>query len=307
MCGMRTLKTIVNQPVIWLLLFAILLTACSSTIETTPTVVEEKSTPTVSIITPTPDQPTGTPEPPAALVNGEGIPLTWFDREVERYLLAQAALGIDDVDETAAREIVLSDLIDQVLLAQSAREAGANFSDADVQARVDLLAEEVNLDAWMAEWGYTLAELVESLRLQMLAAYQRELIANAIPENVEQVELRQIVAFTEAGADRALLNLNSGASFEDLAFEFSPETGGYLGWVPRGYLLFPAVEEAAFNQAVGSYTEIIESDIGYHIVFVIDREVRPLSSDAKLVLTRQALYSWLEDRRENSSIEVLID
>jgi parvulin-like peptidyl-prolyl isomerase len=216
-------------------------------------------------------------------------------------------MGHADVETARAREVVLNDLIDQVLFAQAARDAGANFSDADVQSRLDALSEKIDLDAWMAEWGYIHEELLESLRLQMLAAYQRDVIIGSVPETVEQVELRQVFAFTEAGANRALVSLNSGTAFEDLAFEFSPDTGGYLGWVPRGYLLFPVVEEAAFNQPVGTYTEIIESEIGYHIVLVIDREERPLTSDARLTLERQAVHSWLEERRAESAIEVLVD
>lgn len=303
--SMRTLKSITEKPLILLVLILILLASCA-TVETTP-VVDEFPSPTAPQMTPTPDEPTAVPQPAAAVVNGEPIPLTWFEREVERYLIAQSALGNEEVDQSVAREIVLNDLIDQVLLAQGARAAGANFNDEDVQARRDDLAAEVDLETWMAEWGYTREELMESLRLQMLVAYQRDIIAASIPEMVEQVELRQIFAFTEAGANRALLNLNSGASFEDLAFEFRPETGGYLGWVPRGYLLIPAVEEAAFSQPVGTYSDVIESEMGYHIVLVIDREVRPLSSDARLILERQALYDWIETQREQSTIEVQVE
>jgi parvulin-like peptidyl-prolyl isomerase len=176
-----------------------------------------------------------------------------------------------------------------------------------VNARIDQLAEDVDLEAWMETWGYTWEELVADLHLQLLVADQRDRIAGNIPDAVEQVELRQVFAFTEAGAERALAALNAGTPFGEVAFEFSPETGGYLGWVPRGYLLVPVVETAVFDQPVGSYTEIIESEIGYHIVLVIDRAVRPLTSDARLTLARQALYAWLDVRREASVIEVLID
>lgn len=304
--GMRALKTIIIKPLMWLLLIAILSTACTETIETPPPVVETPST-EVSTLTPIPEQPTATPLPAAVVINGERIPLDWYEREVDRYLLAQEAVGNEEIDEAAARLIVVNDLIDHVLLAQGAREAGVQISEADVQARIASLAEDVDIDAWMVEWGYTREDLYESLRLQMLAAQQRDLIADTIPELEEQVELRQVFAFTEAGANRALTNLNSGTSFEDIAFEFSPDTGGYLGWAPRGYLLVPEIEEVVFNQPVGTYTDIIESDIGFHIVLVIDREVRPLSVDARLTLTRQALYAWLEVRRAESIIEVLVD
>jgi len=303
---MRALKTIIQKPVIWLLFMILIISSCSQPIEIPPA-VEEPSITTEPTQTLTPEEPTAIPQPAAALVNGEVISLSWFEREVERYVFAQAAMENVDIDENAAREIVLNDLIDQFLLAQAAREAGLVISDEDVRERLDALAEEVDLEAWMTAWGYTVEELQESLRLQMLVAYQRDEIAESVPDIVEQVELRQVFAFTEAGANRALLNLYSGADFDALAYEFSPDTGGYLGWVPRGYLLFPAVEEAAFNQPVGTYTEIIESEIGFHIVLVINREERALTADARLTLARQALTAWLEDQRAASTIEVLVD
>jgi peptidyl-prolyl cis-trans isomerase C len=303
---MLALKRITKKPFFWLILILLLLTACTEPVDIVPETAESPS-PVASTITPTPEEPTATPQPAAVIVNGERIPLTWFEREVDRYLLAQEALGKENLDDALAREKVIADLIDNVLLAQGAREAGVQFSDDDVQARFDTLAAEVDLDAWMATWGYTREELFEQLHFQMLVADQRDRIAGTVPEDVEQVEIRQVFAFTEAGANRALANLNAGTPFEEVAFEFSPETGGYLGWVPKGYLLIAAVEEAVFKQPVGSYTEIIESEIGYHIVFVIDREERPLTSDAKLTLARQALYDWLEIRRTTSTIEVLID
>jgi peptidyl-prolyl cis-trans isomerase C len=306
MDDMLAMKWIIKKSLLWLLLFTLLLTACAEPVET---IAEEvaSSTPATPTTAPTLEEPTATPQPAAAIVNGDRISLELFEQELERYLLAQEALGNENPDEAFARETVVNDLIDQMLLAQGAQEADAAFSDADVQARIDQLAEEVDLEAWMAAWGYTREGLLESLRFQVLAANQRDRIAAAIPETVEQVELRQIFAFTEAGARRALANLNAGTPFEEVAFEFSPDTGGYLGWVPRGYLLIPVVEEAVFDQPVGSYTEIIESEIGYHIVLVLSREVRPLTSDARLTLARQALYAWLENRRSASVIEVLID
>lgn len=304
--AMRSLKKIIIQPLIWLLLFAILLSACSERVETPPEIVETPS-PAEPTLTPSLEPPTATPLPAAAVVNGERIPLDWFQSEVDRYVLAQERQGNTDLDLPTVRELVLNDLIEQVLFAQAALAEGASFDDQDVQARIDQLAAEVDLEAWMAEWGYTQDDLFESLRLQMLVAYQRDLITGALPEAVEQVELQQVFAFTEAGANRALASLNSGTPFDDVAFEFSPNTGGYLGWAPRGYLLVPAVEEAVFDQPVGTYTEIIESELGYHIVLVIAREVRPLTSDARQALARQALHTWLTEVYTHSVIEVLVD
>lgn len=288
---------------IWLIGFTLLLSACSGT----PT-AEVTLSPTVGSATetPTPAEPTPPPEPAAVVVNGERIPLAWFQSEVARYLLARE--GVEPlVEESEVQQIVLNDLIDQVLLAQGAREAGVDITDQALQERLDEISGGMDLSAWMSEWGYTEAELRYALRLQMLAADQRNRILETVPDTAEQVELRQVFAYTEDGAEDALVSLNSGREFKEVAFIYDDVTGGYLGWVPRGYLLIPALEDAAFSLEVGAHSEIIASEIGYHILKVLDCEERPLTTDARLVLQRQALHDWLAEQREMSTIEVLVD
>jgi hypothetical protein len=281
----------------------LLFSACSGV----TTEVVETTTPIMPTMTPVPEEPTPTLIPAAAIINGERLPLSWFEAELGQYLHAQEVEGQPVEDIEAAREFVLNDLIDQFLMAQAAQESGVMIEDEEVQARIDALRQEVDLDTWMQNWGYTQESLAESLKWQMLAAKQREMILEAIPETHLQVELQQIFAYTETGARNAIGSLNAETPFEEVAFVYDPTAGGYLGWVPQGYLLIPALEEAAFNLPVGEHSDIIESEIGYHIVKVLAREERPLTLDARLTLQRQALYDWFAEKRETSAIEVLID
>lgn len=302
MGGMRALKKFIFTPVLWLL-FLVILSACTGV---TPEALVT-DTPVGSTATSTPEQPTPTPIPAAAIVNGDPLPLSWFEDELGQYLYAQEIAGQPVEDMDAAREYILADLIDQFLLAQAAQDAGILVEDDELQARIDGLRSELDLDAWMQAWGYTLESLAQSLEWQMLAAKQRDLIIELVPEAAMQVEVQQIFAYTETGARNAKGSLNAGTPFEEVAFVYDPAAGGYLGWVPEGYLLIPALEDVAFNLPVGEHSDIIESEIGYHIVKVLAREERPLSQDARLTLQRQALYDWLADKRETSTIEVLID
>ena len=302
MGGMLALKNLRRKSIIWMLLL-IVISACSSP----TTEVVESETPAVATESPTPEQPTPTLIPAAAIINGEPLPLSWFENELSQYIQSQEAGGELVEDISAASDYVLQDLIDQFLLAQGALGSGIIVADEEVQGRIENLRAEVDLDAWMTEWGYTPESLAQSLRWQMLALAQRDLILDSVPDPTEQVELQQVFAYTETGARNAIAGLNAGRSFEEVAFEFDPVTGGYLGWVPRGYLLIPELEEAAFNLAVGDHSQVIESEIGFHILKVLSREERPLSSDARLTLQREALHTWLAEQRESSQIEVLID
>ena len=140
--------------------------------------------------------PTPTPEPMAALVNGEGIPVAFFEQEVQRYLAAQAALG-QTVSVDQAAPLVLFDLIDQLLLAQGAHAAGFRLEEAGLQARIDSLAAELGgadaLAAWQSAHGYTDASFRYALRLAAEAAWMRDSIAGGVPASAEQVHVRQIL------------------------------------------------------------------------------------------------------------------
>ncbi len=253
---------------------------------------------------------TATSEPMAVLVNGEGISLAEFHDELARFQSAQAALGRSVPAEEAGR-IVLDDLVNRLLLAQGAAESGFSVDDATLQARLDSLAESLggqdSLAAWEAAHGYTAESFSRALRREISAAWMRDEILQSLPDAVEQVHARQILLYNEDAARAVLARLDSGDSFEEIAEEYDAVTRGDLGWFPRGYLLEPAIEDAAFSMQVGEVSDIIQTGAGYHILKVEEREAeRPLSPDARLTLQENALSAWLETRRAQSTIEFLL-
>jgi parvulin-like peptidyl-prolyl isomerase len=57
----------------------------------------------------------------------------------------------------------------------------------------------------------------------------------------------------------------------------------------------------------GEYTEVIKSAIGYHIVYVIEREMEhALSIESRRMMQEKALQDWLEAARAASSIDILV-
>jgi len=97
--------------------------------------------------------------------------------------------------------------------------------------------------------------------------------------------------------------LNGGADFDELALEADPLTRGDLGWVPRGYLLDAKFEEIAFALAVGAHSDVITTDVGFHILRVLERDMgRPLSPDATLALQELALKKWIEAQRQQADV-----
>jgi len=172
---------------------------------------------------------------------------------------------------------------------------------------VDALVSEVGdvdaLAAWQSEHGYTDETFRSALKRAAEAAWMRDKIIAEVPGTAEQVHAQQILLYNEDAARKVADQLSAGAEFANLAVLYDPNTGGELGWFPRGYLLELELEEAAFSLEPGQYSDVIATEVGYHIILVTERDSQyPLSPDAYLVMQEQALGNWLAQRRTESEI-----
>jgi|RhiMetdeSRZDD1v2_1073273.scaffolds.fasta_scaffold99447_2 peptidyl-prolyl cis-trans isomerase C len=281
--------------ILWI---ALGLSACGSFFAPQPT-----STPQATL---TPEPPTATPVPMALTVNGEGITVEDFNAQVQRYLTSQGALG-RTVSAEDASNAVKDDLIAQLLLAEAAHADGFMLDDEGLQARVDSLASQVGgadaLSAWEAAHGYTDEAFRSELKRAAESAWMRDKIVAAVPSTAEQVHVQQILLYNQDTAQTFLNQLNGGADFDELASKADPLTRGDLGWLPRGYLLEPKIEAAAFGLEVGQHSDVIATDVGFHIVRILARDPqRPLSPDAYLALEELALKNWIEEQRQQATI-----
>jgi len=281
----------------------LLLAACSAG----PIVANPSPTPTTV--------PSATPEPLAARVDGQGILLADFEDEVARFEAAQGLLGTDLASLGDYRRQVLQALIDRLLLAQGAVDAGRSFDEAAVDAELEAVAQARGgseaMGAWMAENRYTLASLKRGLREDKLSAMMIEDITRSIGESAEQIHAAHILVAAPAQAEDLKAQLSAGADFAELARLTSLDAstrpaGGDLGWSPQGYLLVPEVDQAAWALAPGETSDILESALGYHIVRLLERADHPLSPDAGRFLREQAVVAWLQARQAATPIEIYV-
>jgi len=252
-------------------------------------------------ITQTPTEPS---IPMAATVNGEGIPQLLIDNEILRYQIA-----FPEADTQQALEVTLDNAIDTYLFAQTARNDGFVVSDDEISTRITNLVNSLGskdlFDQWLTDNYYTEESFRAALILSIESEYQRNAIAAAVPMEIEQVELAQILVYDQASADQIQQALDNGSDFDWLAAQYHPITKGYLGWNARGTFLQPALEETAFTLGTGEFSTAIPTEYGYHFIKVITKEVRPLSVQNRQTLQHQALNQWIETQRQSSTIEVL--
>ena len=86
---------------------------------------------------------------------------------------------------------------------------------------------------------------------------------------------------SEARAQEILAEIESGMAFADAAAQYSScpssQQGGDLGMFSKGQMV-PEFEEAAFKMAVGEVSEPVETQFGFHIIKVTDKQESGLLS-----------------------------
>lgn len=300
------------QQLFLIIISFLVLTGCTTSQTTTPPDIQTPdpgiiiSTETIVVpeesatLVPTPS------EPMITMINDEGIWLSDYEDEVQRYEAAATKLE-KEIDENQVREIVLETMTDTLLLAQGARASGFILDQNSYTRKFETLVIESGGENQFQQWlldNYYSPESFERLyKLQIEAAWMRDYLISQVPTRAEQIRARQILVSSKTLADDIYNQLQNGADFDYYAWGYDQLAGGELGWFPRDYLVLPQIEEAVFNLQPGEYSQVIESSYGYHIVEVMERELdRELTQDALLQKQRLALIVWLADQKAKSSV-----
>lgn len=131
---------------------------------------------------------------------------------------------------------------------------------------IDLNAAELNLQSNVTE------EQVKAFYEQSSAQYlepEKRRVSHILIDNSEDDDA------AKSKAEDLLTQLQQGADFSALAESssddiVSAEMGGDLDWIERD-MMDPAFEEAAFELAAkGDFSDVVESEFGYHIIQLTD-------------------------------------
>ncbi|MEW6231132.1 MAG: peptidylprolyl isomerase [Chloroflexota bacterium] len=140
----------------------------------------------------------------------------------------------------------------------------------------------------------------------------REAMGATIPKVAEQVRARHILMKEEDKAKEVLAKLQSGASFEALAKEYSTDEsnkdkGGDLGWFPRGHMV-PEFESAAFSLAPGQLSQVISTTFGFHIIKLDEKDPNhPLADEDWESMKDQAFAQWLDQQMKSPQVKRYLD
>jgi parvulin-like peptidyl-prolyl isomerase len=248
-----------------------------------------------------------------ANVNGTEISTESFNRELARWNAGRAALGMG---EAAAddKQHILDEMINDELTRELAAKQGLSIPDADVDAQINQSVQQYGQDyfnSWLSGNFYTMDEFRSFVRMELLTDKLKQPVVDAVPATASQVHARHILVNSQPDADQVLAKLQAGEDFAALAAQYSVDVttknnGGDLGWFPRGGLLVPQVEDAAFGLQPGQVSGVIQSDWGYHIVQTIEVGDREIDPQTRQRLIQQAITAWRQSLRTGANIQQFI-
>jgi len=169
-------------------------------------------------------------------------------------------------DARAARNQLLTEILDRKKFAQAARREGLD-KDEQLRLRIQRQADQILAEAYIERLraGVTVDETASR-------AYYDEHKKNY--ELPEEFHLRLIVVKDEREAMQILADLQKGADFAEVARDQSVfrsgRKGGDLGWMDRERMegLEPQLRDAAYKLGPGEISGVIKIKKTYHIIKV---------------------------------------
>lgn len=222
---------------------------------------------------------------------------------------------------------LLTFLIHQQIVQDYADEKGISVSQEEVQEQLDLLITQLGgrqaFDAQIRQSGATTADVEELVRHQIL---RQKVADRVVAEEVGDEQLMQtyeerVAEFTQVRVAHILVDDEEQArdvlkdakpgNFAELARRFSQDPGsaqqgGELGLQRPADLVDP-FGQATLDIPVGEIGGPVETEFGFHVIWVQDRETQPFEEvrDQLLEEVRGEVFTeWLVGRLEGSEIRV---
>ncbi len=264
-----------------------------------------------------------------AVANAGQTPKT-FEESIKKSMLqakfAEILAPFAYASETQARQLYEYNAeqraFDAVFVADADFIDSVNPSDDDLKVLYEstkqnyMAPASINLE-YIEVSPSTLAKVDAVTDVQIQEEYTKNPNAYDIPENVTASHLLILLpqGSTEEQEAEVLAEIKDiqaklaeGADFAELAKEFSDDVvsgqnGGELGTFVRGQMV-PEFEEVAFSQAVGTISEPVRTQFGYHLINVTGKEAaKPLSDEEK----KEIIGKVLAEKEALSRVQTVVD
>jgi peptidyl-prolyl cis-trans isomerase C len=195
---------------------------------------------------------------------------------------------------------VLDQLISEKLLIQEAKNKGLE-QDKDVLEQIKKITEQILVQSFIEKEIIGKVKVEDQEALTYYEANKDKFITK------EQVYLYNILVDTEEKAKDILEKLKAGGDFIEIAKEKSigpsAAQGGDLGYVSKGELI-PEIENVVFALEIGSISDIIKSEYGFHILKVTDKKPEVLKTFEEV---KEEITKTLLSTKQKEAFDKLIE
>jgi parvulin-like peptidyl-prolyl isomerase len=218
---------------------------------------------------------------------------------------APTPFALDTITETApiTAAVPLTDL----------RSFGADVAQAPTDTLTATAPVTATAGVTNAGSVTTTDELTNGLEITATAGITAtdELTGTAVispTEDVTDTAEAEALALAQELRNRLL----AGEDFAALALEYSADpsnasTGGDLGWFGRGQMV-PEFDEVVFSLPLNEVSEPVQTQFGYHLIEVLERDDNRPKDEFQLQQERQqAFQTWLQEQKLAINIERPID
>ncbi|NQU73437.1 MAG: peptidylprolyl isomerase [Candidatus Omnitrophica bacterium] len=241
------------------------------------------------------------------VVNGETVTQAELDAMLAFTAEARSQeLGEGDLSEpNAYREEILNKMIEELLILSEAKKRGITAEEDEIEKKLNEVKSrfdsETAFKEALREQDLALTVLKQRYADQIMSSKLIDMEVRSritvTPSEIlqyyelhkedfkepEQVSVRNILIKPDQRygdqqarivAEKILGFLKAGESFNDLALKYSKgpnaDRGGDLGFVKRGQML-KVIEDVIFDLDAGQLSEVIETNLGYHIFKVEEK------------------------------------
>lgn len=187
--------------------------------------------------------------------------------------------------------------------------------DAEIRERGGLAAGAPpgdfvsELERQVDDSGLKKGEYLQMVRAQLLDEKVRNYFTFVAPESEEQARARWIALRDDQEAEDVLARLEAGEDFGEVAREVSTDTvtaesGGELGWRPRGGFFIDDVEDFLFGAESGERSDVISTSFGSYIVELLERdEDRELDDSQRGAVATRLVNEWFDSLDSKLTVE----
>lgn len=256
--------------------------------------------------------------------------VAWVNNDV---ITLQELNTVAEVNSAISKKEILQGLIEQKLILQEAIKQGIEVSNEQVSEIMNAMKKQFPTEAAfedaLLKEGINKEELAERYKENLT---KQQLIGKEVSERIKispekmntirvdlsyEIRARHILVKSAEEAVLIMARIDRGEDFEALAREGSicpsGKDGGDLEFFHK-YQMIPEFSEKAFSLRIGEVSQVVKTNLGYHIILMIEKREIPkdrlyvLIQEQEEKLRKEAFEQetevWLKELKEKAYIVV---